>query len=66
MEVSFWSQVPFKIKFENWLPTKNEKKEKKKNSSRNPDVWNVKDYKQFRKIMKSFMSDKSMFRYGLI
>ena len=29
MEVSFWSQVPFKIKFANWLPTKNEKKEKK-------------------------------------
>ena len=41
MEVSFWSQVPFKIKFENWLPTKNKKKRKKKNSSRNPDVWNV-------------------------
>ena len=35
------------------------------NSSRKPDVWNVKDYKQFRKIMKSFMSDKSMFRYGV-
>ena len=30
MEVSFWSQVPFKIKFENWLPTKNKKKEEKR------------------------------------
>ena len=35
MEVSFWSQVPFKIKFANWLPTKNEKKEKKRTLQEN-------------------------------